>query len=57
MSGLNSRDIINAIEAVTNGERAVLVRDYDVDNVSMKVLRVILSYYHVINRETWKIEQ
>jgi len=57
MSGLNSRDIINSVEAVTNGKRARLVRDYDVDNVSMKVLRVILSYYHVINRETWKIEQ
>tara|TARA_R110002153_G_scaffold93955_2_gene226941 strand:+ start:213 stop:1346 length:1134 start_codon:yes stop_codon:yes gene_type:complete len=57
MSGLNSRDIINAIEVVTNGQSSCLVRDYDVDNVSMKVLRVILSYYHFINRETWKIEQ
>ena len=57
MSGLNSRDIINSIEVVTNGKGARLVRDYDVDNVSMKVLRVILSYYHVINRETWKMEQ
>ena len=34
-----------------------IVRDYDVDNVSMKVLRIILSYYHFINRETWKLPQ
>ena len=54
MSGLNSKDIINAINVVTNGSCAKIVRDYDVDNVSMKVLRIILSYYHFINRETWK---
>jgi len=55
MSGLNSKDIINAINVVTNGSSAKIVKDYDVDNVSMKVLRIILSYYHFINRETWKV--
>ena len=55
MSGLNSKDIINAINVVTNGSCAKIVKDYSVDNVSMKVLRIILSYYHFINRETWKI--
>ena len=57
MSGLHSRDIINSIDSVTKGKRAKIVRDYDVDNVSMKVLRIILSYYHFINRETWKLPQ
>ena len=55
MSGLNSKDIINAINVVTNGSCAKIVKDYGVDNVSMKVLRIILSYYHFINRETWKV--
>jgi len=55
MSGLDSNDIINAISVVTApGKKHKIVKDYDVDNVSLKVLRVILSYYHYINRETWK---
>ena len=55
MSGLDSNDIINAISVVTApGKKHQIVKDYDVDNVSLKVLRVILSYYHYINRETWK---
>tara|TARA_B100001142_G_scaffold315754_1_gene354733 strand:+ start:1954 stop:3078 length:1125 start_codon:yes stop_codon:yes gene_type:complete len=55
MSGLDSNNILNAIGAVTaQGKSHKIVKDYDVDNVSMKVLRIILSYYHFINRETWK---
>ena len=55
MSGLNSNDVLNAIAVVTApGKKHKIVKDYDVDNVSLKVLRIILSYYHYINRETWK---
>ncbi len=55
MSGLDSNNILNAIGVVTaKGKTHKIVKDYDVDNVSMKVLRIILSYYHYINRETWK---
>jgi UDP-N-acetylglucosamine 2-epimerase (non-hydrolysing) len=31
-----------------------LVADYDTDNVSDKVLRIIQSYTDFINRKTWK---
>jgi UDP-N-acetylglucosamine 2-epimerase (non-hydrolysing) len=31
-----------------------LVPDYDTDNVSKKVLRIILSYTDYINRTVWK---
>ena len=55
MSGIDSNDVINSIAVVTSSSfTPKIVRDYDVDNVSMKVLRIILSYYHLINRETWK---
>jgi UDP-N-acetylglucosamine 2-epimerase len=59
MSGLKSEDIINAIDIVTdqwreNPNGIHLVRDYDVDNVSQKVVRIIVSYMDYINRTVWK---
>lgn len=59
MSGLKSDDVINAIEVVTqqwqeNHEVVKLVRDYDVDNVSKKVVRIIVSYIDYIDRTVWK---
>jgi UDP-N-acetylglucosamine 2-epimerase (non-hydrolysing) len=59
MTGLKSNRIIDAIEVVTgqkneNPEVTKLVADYNVDNVSKKVLRIILSYTDYINRTVWK---
>lgn len=59
MTGLKSNRIIEAIEVVTgqkneNPEVTKLVADYNVDNVSKKVLRIILSYTDYINRTVWK---
>ena len=60
MSGLNKERIIESIEVVTSqhreGKVAKIVSDYDVDNVSMKVLRIILSYVDYINRTVWHKE-
>jgi len=60
MSGLNKERIIESIEVVTSQhkeDRATkIVPDYDVDNVSIKVLRIILSYVDYINRTVWHKE-
>ncbi len=59
MSGLKSDDIISAIDIVTgqwneNHDVTHLVEDYNTDNVSKKVVRIIISYIDYINRTVWK---
>lgn len=58
MSGLNKDRVIEAIEVVTKQhdpeKRPMkIVADYNVDNVSKKVLRIILSYTDYVNRTVW----
>ena len=57
MSGLKSERIIESIEVVTKQHKIKtpqIIKDYDVDNVSVKVTRIILSYIDYINRTIWK---
>jgi len=58
MAGLKAPAVIDAIEVSVahfkgNGRPFKLVPDYDADNVSRKVLRIILSYTDYINRTVW----
>ena len=57
MSGLKSERIIESIEVVTkqhNIKSPKIIKDYDVENVSIKVTRIILSYIDYVNRTVWK---
>jgi UDP-N-acetylglucosamine 2-epimerase len=59
MSGLKHADVINSIDIVTgqyveNNYRPNIVSDYDVDDVSQKVVRIIVSYTDYIRRSVWK---
>lgn len=58
MCGLKAERVIDAINVVrrqwSGDERQFrLVGDYDADNVSQKVVRIILSYTDYINRTVW----
>jgi len=58
MSGLNKDRILEAINVITvqhdyNQRPMRVVADYNVDNVSKKVVRIILSYTDYINRTVW----
>jgi len=59
MAGLEKENVINSIDIVTSqwtedNNVMKLVQDYDVDNVSKKVVRIIVSYIDYINRTVWK---
>ena len=61
MSGLNKNRVIEAVEVATkhNTHEVRLikpVKDYKADNVSKKVLRIILSYVDYVNRTVWHKE-
>ena len=58
MCGLRSDRVIESIDIVTSHHSKTyrqfkLVQDYDIDNVSKKVLRIIMSYTDYINRTVW----
>lgn len=58
MCGLKSADIIDAIKTVSSQhvktERQFrIIPDHDIENVSKKVLRIIMSYTDYVNRTVW----
>jgi UDP-N-acetylglucosamine 2-epimerase len=58
MSGLMSERVLESVRIVTNqytrGTRDIpIVSDYDRENVSKQLVRVIISYIDYINRTVW----
>mgnify|MGYP000305285088 CR=1 FL=1 len=58
MCGLESEKVINAIKLVIqqhseNANSTKIAIDYDIDNVSAKVLKIIYSYTDYVNKKVW----
>lgn len=53
MSGLDGEDISRAIEVAIQPRKYKIPYDYDVDNCSDRVLRIILGYTNYINKYVW----
>ena len=59
MSGLGKDRVIESVEVVIsqfnkNPNSIKIINDYNVENVSIKVVRIIISYIDFINRVVWK---
>jgi UDP-N-acetylglucosamine 2-epimerase len=55
MSGLKKERVLESISATLNNDFLhPIVEDYNYENVSGKVLKIILSYIDYVNREVWK---
>jgi len=59
MTGLKKKYVLKAIKVVTEQSEETAhsfrtVSEYDVDNVSKKVVRIILSYTNYVNRTVWR---
>lgn len=58
MCGYQKDRVLNAVRVVTgqfedDDSSIKLIKDYDVDNVSKKVVRIILSYTDYVNEKVW----
>ena len=59
MSGIERERVMEAIKVVVNHHSKnpnciKIIDDYNVENVSIKVVRIILSYIDYVNRNIWK---
>jgi UDP-N-acetylglucosamine 2-epimerase (non-hydrolysing) len=57
VGGITERDIEQAvalaIEMNKNGIKGTLPKDYEDKNVSVKVIKIIQSYTHIVNKNVW----
>ena len=57
MSGLKAQRVLDAVQVITQQHAAArasrVVPDYQVEQVSRKVLRIVLSYVDFVNRVVW----
>ena len=57
MSGLNKQEVISSIELAVSfnfDDRVFkLINDYNVDNFSKKIIKIVFSYIEYINRTVW----
>ena len=59
MTGLSEERLFQAISLIKNNQekefnKIRIVKDYSYDNISEKVVRIILSYTDYVQREVWK---
>lgn len=55
MSGLEPNDVLSSLNLTINNDiHNEVVGDYDCEDVSSRVIKIIQSYTHYVNRNVWK---
>lgn len=55
MCGYKKDRVLKAVEVVTSqAANFEIIKDYEAENVSSKVVRIILSYTDYINERIWR---
>lgn len=54
MSGTNPEDVLDAVKLAVGTKRAKIIPDYDVENVSEHIVKLIQSYKHYVDRFVWR---
>lgn len=54
MSGLNKEHVLNSIKVATGNKNFSKTMDYYTENLSSKVVKIIFSYTHYVNKYIWK---
>ena len=57
MSGLNKENVLRSLKIAMHDKNFKITKDYKVENLSSKIVKIILSYTHYINNFTWKKNQ
>jgi UDP-N-acetylglucosamine 2-epimerase len=53
LTDIDLNNILNSIDFVIKRDLSIRVDDYEVDDCSQRIVNLILSYYHYINKYTW----
>jgi UDP-N-acetylglucosamine 2-epimerase (non-hydrolysing) len=54
MSGTKPEDVLQAVKIAVNTKCAKVISDYEVENVSEQVVKIIQSYAHYVDRFVWR---
>jgi len=54
VTGLDKDNIINSINYTIKAKVGSKPYDYDVMDVSDRVIKIILSFHHIVNKNTWR---
>ena len=57
MSGLNKENVLRSLKIAMHDKNFKITKDYKVENLSSKIVKIILSHTHYINNFTWKKNQ
>ena len=54
MSGTSPDDVVASVKIAVETKRAKIIPDYNVEDVSEHIVKIIQSYTHYVDRFVWR---